>query len=82
MADGNEQFLDDNMDAVKWYYKRDDYHLTYYKVWEGKTKVCLEMNFELIEGTVVNIIDEYIVDKSEVVEKKIKKAIKDEEENN
>jgi hypothetical protein len=70
-----EFFLNDNIDAVSWYYKRDDYYLTYYKVWEGETKECLKITFEIVDGSITNIA-------SESVKTVIKEAIKDETENN
>ena len=75
-------FLNDNLDAVEWYYKCDDYHLSYYKVWKEKTTGCLEIVFDLKEGTISSAIEEITKDKIEDFILKDKNAIKDEEENN
>jgi len=48
------------MDAVEWYYKRDDYHLSYYKVWKEDTEECLEIDFDISEGTAKAAIREGI----------------------
>ena len=57
-------FLNDNLNSVKWYYKRVDSYLSYYKVWnEEDAKACIEMTFEMIEGVVDNIIDVSITNK-------------------
>ena len=59
-------FLNDNLNSAKWYYKRVDSYLTYYKVWEGETKVCLELSLKISGGVV-----------EEIIEAKLKKEIKD-----
>lgn len=72
-------FLNDNLNSVKWYYKRVDSYLSYYKVWnEEDANACIEMTFEMIDGTILKI-GEKILEDGDIL-KQIKNAIYEEKE--